>query len=120
MISGLLILILERTNMIGILKAMGSNNVSVRRIFIYLSIYIIGKGLIWGNIIGITICLIQSWFGVISLDPENYYLDTVPVFINPLHLVILNAGAILVTSLMMIAPSFLVARITPVKAIRFN
>ncbi len=72
MISGLLILILERTNMIGILKAMGSNNVSVRRIFIYLSIYIIGKGLIWGNIIGITICLIQSWFGVISLDPENY------------------------------------------------
>lgn len=120
MISGLLILILERTNMIGVLKAMGSDNASVRRIFIYLSVYIIGKGLVWGNVIGIVVCLMQSWFGIVSLDPENYYLDTVPIYLNLLHLLLLNAGAIVVTSLMMVAPSYLVARITPVKAIRFN
>lgn len=120
MISGLLILILERTNMIGVLKAMGSNNVSVRRIFIYLSVYIIGKGLVWGNAIGVLVCLLQGRFGFFSLDPNNYYLDTVPIFLNPLHLLILNLGAVVVTSLMLVAPSYLVARITPVKAIRFN
>ena len=120
MISGLLILILERTNMIGVLKAMGSDNGSVRRIFIYLSIYIIGKGLFWGNVIGAAICLAQGWFGFISLDPSNYYLDTVPIYLNPIHLLLLNVGAVAVTSLMLVAPSYLVARITPVKAIRFN
>ncbi len=120
MISGLLILILERTNMIGLLKAMGSNNDSVQRIFIYLSIYITGKGLLWGNIIGVAICILQQYFGIIGLNPDNYYLDTVPIYLNPLHLLLLNLGAITVTSLMLIAPSYLAARITPVKAIRFN
>ena len=71
-------------------------------------------------VIGIVVCLMQSWFGIVSLDPENYYLDTVPIYLNLLHLLLLNAGAIVVTSLMMVAPSYLVARITPVKAIRFN
>ncbi len=120
MISGLLILILERTNMIGVLKAMGSNNGSVRRVFVYLSVYIIGKGLLWGNIVGVALCILQSRFGIFTLDPANYYLDTVPVYLNPLHLLLLNVGVIIVTSLMLIAPSYLVTRITPVKAIRFN
>jgi lipoprotein-releasing system permease protein len=120
MISGLLILILERTNMIGVLKAMGSNNKSVRHIFVYLSVYIIGRGLLWGNIIGVVLCIIQSRFGIVSLDPANYYLDTVPIYLNPMHLLALNAGVIIVNSLMLIAPSYLAARITPVKAIRFN
>ena len=99
---------------------MGSDNGSVRRIFIYLSIYIIGKGLFWGNVIGVAICLAQAQFGFISLDPSNYYLDTVPIYLNPIHLLLLNVGAVAVTSLMLVAPSYLVARITPVKAIRFN
>lgn len=120
MVSGLLILILERTNMIGVFKAMGSTNMSVREIFIYLSVYIVGKGMLWGNIIGISICLLQSYFGFIALDPENYYLDRVPIYLNPIHLLILNFGAVTVTSMMLIAPSYLVSRITPVKAIRFN
>lgn len=120
MTTGLLILILERTNMIGLLKAMGSSHASIRKIFIYLAAFIIGKGMLWGNLVGCTLCIVQQKWGWIKLDPENYYLDTVPIYLNPIHLLILNVGAIAITTLLMIAPSFLTSRISPAKAIRFN
>ncbi|WP_430812304.1 MULTISPECIES: ABC transporter permease [unclassified Carboxylicivirga] len=120
MISGLLILILERTNMIGILKAIGAEDWKLRKVFIYLSGFIIGRGLLWGNVIGVLLCVVQKYTGLISLDPENYYLTTVPIAINFWHLLLLNAGVLLVTMSMMLGPSYLVSRILPVKAIRFN
>jgi lipoprotein-releasing system permease protein len=120
MISGLLILILERTNMIGILKAVGADNKLLRNVFVYLSVFIVGRGLLWGNFIGAGLCLLQKYTGFISLDPSNYYLDKVPIHIEPLHLVLLNIGSMIVTTVMLLGPSFLVARITPVKAIRFD
>ena len=87
MISGLLIIILERTNMIGILKALGENNVSIRKIFLYISFFLIGKGMLWGNVVGIAICLIQSHFRIIKLDPSIYYLDAVPIDLSIVSLI---------------------------------
>lgn len=120
MISGLLIIILERTNMIGILKALGQNNVSIRRIFLYVSFFLIGKGMLWGNLIGITICLIQSHFHVISLDPSTYYLDAVPIDLGLSSLILLNIGTLCASMLMMLGPSFLISKINPSKSIRFE
>jgi len=120
MISGLLILILERTNMIGILKALGTNNVSVRKIFMYQSAYLTLVGLLWGNLFGVLICLAQKYLGLISLDPTSYYLDTVPINLNPAHLIILNAGTMLITFLFLLIPSGIISRISPDKSIRFN
>ena len=120
MVSGLLILILERTNMIGILKALGIQNKSLRKIFLYLATFIVGRGLIWGNFLGVTFCLIQKYTGIIKLDPENYYLETVPIHITFWQLLILNIATVLVTSLMMLGPSYLASKISPVKAIRFD
>jgi len=120
MVSGLLIIILEKTNMIGILKALGTDNWSVRKIFLYQSAMIIGKGMILGNLIGIGICLIQYHFQLISLDPVNYYLDTVPINLNIIHLLLLNIGTLIATVSMLIVPSYWITRITPSKAIRFD
>jgi len=120
MISGLLILILERTNMIGILKALGSDNWSLRKVFMYLSAVIIGRGMLWGNVIGIGICLLQKYTHLLKLDPADYYLSTVPIHITIVELLLLNIGVLLVTLTMMLGPSYLVSRILPVKAIRFN
>lgn len=120
MVSGLLILILERTNMIGILKALGIQNKSLRTVFLYLATFIVGRGLIWGNFLGVTFCLVQKYTGMIKLDPDNYYLETVPIHITFWHLLILNVATILLTILMMLGPSYLASRISPVKAIRFD
>ena len=120
MISGLLIIILEKTNMIGILKALGTDNWSVRKIFLYQSAIIIGKGMLLGNVIGIGICLIQYHFKLISLDPVNYYLDTVPINLNLLHLTLLNIGTLIITVSMLLIPSYWITRITPSKAIKFD
>jgi len=120
MISGLLILILERTNMIGLFKAMGSKNWNIRKIFLYLSSFLIGKGMLWGNLIGIAICLIQSHFGIITLDPANYMLEQVPINLQWSHIILLNAGSLLITILMLVIPSYVVAKISPIKTIRFN
>lgn len=120
MISGLLVIILERTRMIGILKSMGAANVNIRRIFLYLSAFLVGKGLLWGNVIGLGLCFIQAYFKLVHLDPSSYYVDTVPVQLLPLHLLMLNAGALLVTLLMLLGPSYLVGRISPEKTIRFD
>jgi lipoprotein-releasing system permease protein len=120
MVSGLLILILERATMIGVLKAIGTENWSIRKVFIYLSVFLIGKGMIWGNILGILLCLIQSRFGIFHLDPASYYLDTVPINLKISHLVLLNVGTLIVTTLMLLIPSWYISRIAPDKAIRFD
>lgn len=120
MISGLLIIILERTNMIGILKALGENNTSIRKIFLYISFFLIGKGMLWGNVIGITICLIQSHFRILTLDPSIYYLDAVPIDLNIFSLLLLNIGTLCASMLMMLGPSYLITKIDPAKSIRFE
>jgi len=120
MISGLLVIILERTQMIGILKSMGAANVNIRKIFLYLSAFLVGEGLFWGNLLGIVLCLIQYYLKVIHLDPASYYVSTVPVDLSVVNLLLLNFGALLVTMLMLIAPSYFVGRIAPEKTIRFD
>lgn len=120
MISGLLIIILERTNMIGVLKALGESNKSIRKIFLYISFFLIGKGMLWGNAVGILLCIIQSHFHVFKLDPSIYYLDAVPIDLNIGSLIFLNIGTLLVSMLMMLAPSVLITKIEPAKSIRFE
>jgi lipoprotein-releasing system permease protein len=120
MISGLLVIILERTQMIGILKSMGAANANVRKIFLYLSAFLVGEGLIWGNLLGVSLCLIQYYFKVVHLDPTSYYVSTVPIHLSLSHLLFLNTGALTVTMLMLIAPSWFVSRIAPEKTIRFD
>jgi lipoprotein-releasing system permease protein len=120
MISGILILILEKTNMIGILKALGTEDKTIRRIFIYQAAYLIGKGLFWGNLIGIGFALLQLKTGMISLDPSSYYIKTVPINLDIIHILLLNAGTMAVIVLMLLIPSQLVSRITPVKAIKYD
>lgn len=120
MISGLLILILERTNMIGILKGLGAVDASIRRIFLYQSGYLALKGLLWGNLIGLVICFLQYRFNLITLDPESYYLDTVPINFNALHVLLLNLGTLASTLLFLLIPSMIIARVSPEKSIRFN
>jgi len=120
MISVLLILILERTNMIGILKALGAKNKSIRGIFLYNAAYLIGKGLFWGNLLGIGIALMQQRFGLFTLDPKTYYISVVPVHLDVMTILLLNAGTLACCLLMLLVPSFIVAKITPVKSIRFS
>ncbi|NDW18560.1 ABC transporter permease [Dysgonomonas sp. 216] len=120
MISGLLILILERTNMIGILKAMGAKNVSIRKVFLYVSSFLILKGMFWGNLIALSICFIQKYCGILKLDPATYYISEVPIHLNVWYILLLNLGAFLVSLLMMVGPSYLIARISPAKSIRFE
>jgi lipoprotein-releasing system permease protein len=120
MMSALLILILERTNMIGILKAMGAGNGSIQKIFLYNAVYLIGKGMIWGNVFGISIALMQKYFGIFKLDPTAYYISQIPINLSILHIILLNAGTLVCCILMLIIPSFIISKITPVKAIRFS
>jgi lipoprotein-releasing system permease protein len=120
MISGLLILILEKTNLIGILKALGSEDKIIRRIFLYQAAYLIGKGLLWGNLIGIGLAFLQLKTGFVTLDPSSYYLKTVPVNIEIVSILLLNAGTMAAIILMLLVPSQLISRISPVKAIRYD
>ena len=120
MVSGLLILILERTNMIGILKAFGTKNWSIRKIFLYQASFLISTRLFWGNIIGILLCLVHYYFEIVKLDPASYYVATVPVNLKISHLVLLNAGTLIMTVMMLILPSYIITKISPVKTIRFN
>lgn len=120
MISGLLILILERTNMIGILKGLGTNNASIRKIFLYQSAYLTMVGLAWGNVIGVVLCLAQKHLNIVSLDPSSYYLATVPINLNLVHILLLNLGTMAITILFLLLPSMIIARISPDKSIRFG
>lgn len=120
MVVALLVLILERTQMIGILKAIGANNWTIRKIFLYNASYLIFRGLLWGNLIGIGLLLVQKYFGVIKLNPENYYVTEAPVALNLFPILALNAGTVLVCLLVLIIPSYIITKISPVKAIRFD
>ena len=120
MVSSLLILILERTNMIGILKAIGTQNWSIRKIFLYQSAFLISKGLFWGNLIGIAICFIQMKFQLFSLDPSSYYLEAVPINLKLWHILALNLGTLFVTVLMLVIPSYIISKLSPEKTIRFE
>lgn len=120
MISGLLIIILEKTNMIGILKALGSDNGTIRKVFLYQASFLIVKGLLWGNLIGLGLAFLQLKTGLISLDPSSYYIKTVPVNLELSHILMLNAGTMIIIILMLLVPSQLISRITPVKAIRYD
>lgn len=120
MISGLLIIILERTNMIGILKALGAKNFSIREIFLYFSVFLIGKGMFWGNVVGLLLCFIQSKFQVFKLNPETYYIDHVPIEFNVWLFLLLNAGTFIASVLMLVGPSYLISKIHPAKSIQFE
>ena len=120
MISVLLIIILERTNMVGVLKALGSSNISIRKIFIYVASYLTVQGMLWGNGIALTLCFLQKRFQFIKLNQESYYIDHVPVSIELPAIMALNTGVLAVCLLMMVLPSAIVTKITPVKAIRFD
>ncbi|RAJ13388.1 ABC transporter permease [Olleya aquimaris] len=120
MITALLVLILERTQMIGILKALGSANLSIRKIFLYNAAYLILKGLFWGNLIGISILLLQKYFGLIPLDPKTYHVSAVPVYINIGYIIALNIGTFILCLLMLLVPSYIISKISPIKAIRFD
>ncbi|HNE46975.1 MAG TPA: FtsX-like permease family protein [Chitinophagales bacterium] len=120
MVTSLLILILERTNMIGILKAMGANNTAIRRIFLLNASNIIVRGMLWGNIIGIGLCFLQQQFGLIKLPEESYYVSVAPVQLDWVWILMLNLGTFLVSIIFLIIPSLFVSSIRPIKAIRFN
>jgi len=120
MISGLLIIILDRTQMIGILKALGMNNRGVRSIFLYESVYLMGKGMLFGNLAGLGICLLQHSLRLIRLNPESYFLSYVPVNINPWAIAALNAGTLVITLFVLMFPSMIIARISPARTIRFD
>lgn len=120
MISALLILVLERTNMIGILKALGTRNWAIQRIFLYNAAYLIGKGLLWGNVVGIGLALFQQTTHFFKLDQASYYVSVIPIQLDPWWILLLNVATIVCCMLMLLLPSFIVSRITPVKAIRFS
>ena len=119
MITALLVLILERVQMIGILKALGSTNTSIRKIFLYNASYLILKGLFWGNIIGLSIIFIQYYFKIITLNPETYYVTTMPVHISFTYILLLNIGTLIMSFLMLIIPSYIITKINPSKSIKF-
>lgn len=120
MVVALLVLILERTQMIGILKSLGANNWNIRKIFIYNSFYLITKGLFWGNLIGISLLLLQKYFGIIKLNPESYYVNEAPVDINLFYILLLNIGTVAICLLVLLIPSYIITKISPSKAIRFD
>ena len=120
MISGLLIIILERTQMIGILKALGMRTATVRHTFLWFAAFIIGRGLFWGNLIGLGLVLLQRYTGIVRLDPASYYVDTAPMELNLPVIAALNLATLLVCLVILVAPSFLVAHIHPARSMRYE
>jgi len=120
MITALLVLILERTQMIGILKALGSSNVSIRKLFLYNASYLIACGLFWGNLIGLGILFLQKKFQFLTLDPSVYYVTVAPVYLDWTYVVLLNVMTFVLCLLMLLIPSFVISKISPIKAIKFN
>ncbi|MEN8789017.1 MAG: FtsX-like permease family protein [Flavobacteriaceae bacterium] len=121
MITALLVLILERTPMIGVLKALGASSWSIRKVFIYNAAYLIGIGLFWGNLLGIGIIWIQDTYRIFKFpNPQEYYMEYIPINIDVLHILLLNLGVFLLCSSMLLIPSYIINRISPVKAIKFE
>ncbi len=119
-ISTLLILILERTTMIGVLKALGMRTASIRRLFLYNAFYIVGWGMIWGNGFAFALCLLQKKFGLVTLAQESYYVSVIPINLDPWNILLLNLGTLAVCYLIFIIPSYVISRVSPLKAIRFS
>ena len=120
MISGLLIIILERTAMIGILKAVGARNVTIRRTFLWFAVFTIGKGMLIGNLIGMGLIALQHYTGLVKLNPATYYVSTVPVEFNLLVWLLLNVATLLISVFVLIAPSYLVSKINPATSMRYE
>ena len=120
MITALLVLILERIQMIGILKALGSSNWSIRKVFLYNASYLIGLGLLWGNLIGLGLLFAQKYFKLFPLNPDTYYVSEAPVYISLDYILLLNIGTFIACLLMLLIPSVIISKISPVKAIRFD
>ena len=120
MISGLLIIILERTQMIGVLKALGARNATIRHTFLWFAVFIIGRGLLWGNLLGIGIVLLQQYTGIVSLDPQTYYVSQAPMELNLLLVLLLNIITLVASVFVLIAPSYLVSRIHPARSMRYE
>ena len=120
MITTLLVLILERTQMIGILKAIGSDNWSIRKVFLYNASYLVGLGLLWGNIIGLGLIFAQKYFKLFPLNPDTYYVTEAPVYISLDYILLLNIGTFITCLLMLLVPSIIITKISPVRAMRFD
>lgn len=120
MISTLFILIIERTNMVGILKTLGANNSSIRKIFLYKAAYIIGLGMFWGNVIGLLFYYVQENFRIFKLNPQSYYVSYVPVELHGIYLLLLNAGTFAICLTMLILPSYYITRVVPARALRYE
>ena len=120
MISGLLIIILERTTMIGVLKALGARNKTIRHTFLWFAVFMAGKGMLIGNVLGIGLVLLQKYTGLVKLDAATYYVSTVPVELNLFFVLLLNIATLLVSVLVLIAPSYLISHIHPAKSMRYE
>ena len=120
MISGLLIIILERTTMIGILKALGASNRTVRHTFLWFATFIVAKGLIIGDLVGIGLVILQKYTGLVKLDPATYYSSTVPVELNIVYVLLLNLMTLLVSVVVLVGPSYLISHIHPAKSMRYE
>jgi lipoprotein-releasing system permease protein len=120
MVAILLILIMERTQMIGLLKALGGRDQQVRRIFLLSGIRLVGEGMLWGNLVGLGLCALQYFFEIIPLDPEAYYINTVPIHWDFPLILLLNAGVFLLVTAILLIPTAIISRIQPVKALRFS
>ena len=120
MVSGLLILILDKTSLIGTLKALGYRNVNLSKLFLYISLGLTGRGMLVGNALALLLGWLQYQFKIISLDPVAYYMDTVPIHFDLLYLMLLNVGVLVVSTLMLVVPTMLISRIRPIDAIRFE
>src|SRR5690606_14944765 len=116
----LLVLILERTRMIGILKALGADNWTIRKIFLHNAFHLILRGILFGNLIGIGLLLLQKYFGIIRLNPESYYVTQAPVYLNWDYILALNSGTVVICLVVLLIPSYIITNISPVKAIRFE
>lgn len=118
--ASLLVLILEKTSAIGLMKALGARDWTVRKVFLYQAVYLIFRGMFWGNLFGISISLLQMYFNIFPLDPQVYYLNAVPIELNWFYLLILNLCTILICILVLIIPSYFITRIRPTDAIKFS
>ena len=120
MVSGLLIIILERTQMIGILKALGARNKTIRHTFLWFAAFIIGQGLLWGNLIGVGIVVLQQQTGFVTLDAQSYYVSEAPMELSLPLILLLNVATLLISIFVLIGPSYLVSHIHPARSMRYE
>jgi lipoprotein-releasing system permease protein len=120
MVSGLLIIILERTNFIGVMKAMGADNDRIRHIFLFFAAMIIGRGLLWGNALAAALILCQEVFHPVTLDPQSYYVETVPLYVHMGYVLLIDVFTMVVSVMALVVPSYLISNIHPARSIRFE